>query len=170
MPSACQAVDGFGGGAYARRMRSLRIACLAFAVALALAACGGGNDVAEVNVGDGGQDIEVVGDGASVAVDQGGEVDIPESWPEGVPVPEGAPSMSTAGTSDGSEGWMLNYPQADEAAFDAYVATLRDAGAEEGLSLDQSGLRSETSRIAGHDVTVQLMEGVGMTVIVTPAP
>ena len=103
-------------------------------------------------------------------MDQGGEVAIPESWPEGVPVPDGAPSMSTAGTSDGSDGWMLSYPQADAAAFDAYVAMLRDAGAEPGVSVDQSGLRSETSRIAGHDVTVQLMEGTGMTVIVTPAP
>lgn len=152
-------------------MRPVRVIILTLLVALALplAACGGGDGDVDVQVGDGGQDVTVVGDGASIAVDQGGEVAIPDSWPSGIPVPDGAPSMSTAGTSDGSDGWMLNYPQADAAAFDAYVATLRDAGAEAGVSVDQNGLRSETSRLAGHDVTVQLMDGTGMTVIVTPA-
>ncbi len=137
-------------------------------VALALAACGGsdGGDV-DVAVGDGGQDITVAAEDATIAVDQGDGVQVPDSWPAEVPKPDGTPTMATAGDFENGTGWTVNYGQADAAAYDAYVAALAGAGGEAGLSMEQNGLRSDTFDIGGYQVTAQLMDGVGMTVIVT---
>lgn len=152
--------------------RRLAALALALIVALALVACGGSDGGSEgggggdmqVDVADGGQDMVVEGDGVTVAVDQGDGVAIPDSWPAEVPKPEGQPTAATAGEFEGTDGWMVNYGQADAAAFDAYVAALASAGAESTASLDQAGLRSEAFTVGGYGVTVQLIDGIGMTV------
>jgi ABC-type glycerol-3-phosphate transport system substrate-binding protein len=147
--------------------RRLGVLALALLIALALAACGGSNGGdADVAVGDGGQDLTVAVEDATIAVDQGDGVQLPDSWPAEVPKPDGEPTMATAGEFEGGTGWTVNYGQADAAAYDAYVAALAAAGGEAGLSMDQNGLRSDTLMIGGYQVTVQLMDGVGMTVIV----
>lgn len=166
-------VDPSARGAYRagmaglpRRTRLMLVPLLL--VALALSACGGsdGGDV-DVAVGDGGQDITVAAEDATIAVDQGDGVQLPDSWPAEVPKPDGTPTMATAGDFENGTGWTVNYGQADAAAYDAYVAALAGAGGEAGLSMDQNGLRSDTFQIGAYQVTAQLMDGVGMTVIVT---
>lgn len=166
-------VDPSARGAYragmAGLLRSTRLMLVPLVlVAFALAACGGsdGGDV-DVAVGDGGQDITVVAEEGTIAVDQGDGVRVPDSWPAEVPKPDGEPTMATAGEFENGTGWTVNYGQADAAAYDAYVAALAGAGGEAGLSMDQNGLRSDTFQIGAYEVTAQLMDGIGMTVNVT---
>jgi hypothetical protein len=143
---------------------------LALVLAFALAACGGSDDGgADVQVDGGGADMTMEADGGTIAVDAGDGVALPDSWPAEVPKPDGAPTMATSGEFEDGTGWTVNYGQADAAAFDAYVAALAEAGGESVTSLDQNGLRSETFTVGGYGVTVQLMDGVGMTVVVGPA-
>lgn len=139
-------------------------------LALVLAACGGSDsgDV-DVQVDGGGVDMTMEADGGTIAVDAGDGVALPESWPAEVPKPEGAPTMASTGDFEGGMGWTVNYGQADAAAFDAYVAALAAAGGESVASLDQNGVRSESVTIGAYGVTVQLMDGIGMTVVIGPA-
>ena len=88
--------------------RRLGVLALALLIALALAACGGSNGGdADVAVGDGGQDLTVAVEDATIAVDQGDGVERPDSWPAEVPKPDGEPTMATAGEFEGGTGGQL---------------------------------------------------------------
>jgi hypothetical protein len=148
--------------------RRLAVLALVLLVAGLVSACGGSDDGVEIEMGNGGADVTIAGDGVTIGVDQGDGVQLPDSWPASVPTPDGAPTMATSGEVDGTQGWTVNYSQADAEAFDAYVEALRAAGGESQVSMDQAGLRSETFTIGEYGVTVQLMDGIGMTIIIGP--
>ena len=133
-----------------------------------LSACGGASPAGVVDVGDGGQDIEIVADGETVKVDGGGDVKVPDDFPSDIPLPDGDPATAAKIGSGGEQAWSLAYPSSDEAIFDAYVAELAAApGAVVGMSLNQAGMRTETFTIGSHDVAVQLIPDLTMALIVT---
>lgn len=147
----------------------LGVLALALLVALALAACGGsdggGGDM-QVDVGDGGQDMTVEMDGDTIAVDQGADAKIPDSWPADIPKPEGTPTLASDAVIDGLPTWTATFEDAGQAEYDAYVAALEGAGGESMLTLDEAGLKSTMFRFGDRFVTVQLIDGSGLAVVI----
>lgn len=93
--------------------RRLSFLALVFALALATAACGGG----EVNIGttDAGGDGAAVtgptGDGITITGPTGGEVNIggaelPEAWPADFPIPDGATPAYSVSAGGGVSVWF----------------------------------------------------------------
>lgn len=155
-----------------RRLMALALALL---VALALAACGGSDGGSEagggggdmqVDVGDGGQDMTVEMDGDTIAVDQGADATIPDSWPADIPKPEGTPTLASDAVIDGLPTWTATFEDAGQAEYDAYVAALEGAGGESMLTLDEAGLKSTMFRFGDRFVTVQLIDGSGLAVVI----
>ncbi|WP_084073614.1 hypothetical protein [Demequina sp. NBRC 110052] len=106
---------------------------VAAAVALALAGCGAIDSAVDDAVGDGienaVEDAIERGTDGSVDVDLNGDgVEVPESWPAGVPVPEGT-ILSAISESDTT---ILVMAVAGSAAVEAYIAALEGAGLARG--------------------------------------
>lgn len=157
------------------RQRRLAALALALLVAFALAACGGsdsgsaggggGGDM-QVDVGDGGDDMTVEMDGGTIAVDQGADAKIPDSWPADIPKPEGTPTLASDAVIDGLPTWTATFADAGEAEYGAYVAALEGAGGESMLTLDEAGMKSTMFRFGDRFVTVQLIDGTGLAVVI----
>ncbi len=149
--------------------RSLAAALLLVA-ALALSACGGSDTSISVD----GLQIEGGAEGLTVNVDgqtlemQNENAKVPDDFPGAIPLPDGNPQTAMKASADGQPLWTLNYP-GDAAAYDAYVSKIvNETGQESTFSMDQEGLKSSTFAIDGYDVNVQLIEGMGLSIVVQP--
>jgi hypothetical protein len=149
--------------------RSLAAALL-LVVALALAACGGSDTSISVD----GLQIEGGEDGLTVNVDgqtlevQNENAKVPDDFPAAIPLPDGDPQTAMKASTDGQPIWTLTYP-GDAAAYDSYVSKIvNETGQESTFSMDQEGLKSSTYAIDGNDVSVQLIDGVGLSIVVQP--
>lgn len=111
-------------------MRSRHTAgALVAAMVLALAGCGAIDNAVDDAVGDGienaVEDAIEQGTDGSVDVDIDGDgVEVPESWPAGVPVPEGTIHSAVSE----SDAVIMVMTVAGTAAVDAYIAALEGAG------------------------------------------
>lgn len=151
--------------------RRAAVLLLALLVVVALAACGGsdggsgGDDVA-VAVDEAGGDVTIQADGDSIAVDQGDEAKVPDSWPEDIPKPEGTPTLASDAVVDGLQAWTVSFADAGQAEYDAYVAALAAAGGESLQTIDQDGLQGAMFRFGDRFVSVQLADGSGLAVVI----
>jgi hypothetical protein len=154
--------------------RRLAALALALIVALALVACGGSDGGSEgggggdmqVDVGDGGQDMTVEVGGDTIAVDQGADAKIPDSWPADIPKPEGTPTLASDAVIDGLPTWTATFADAGQAEYDAYLAALEGAGGESLQTIDQAGIKGAMFRFGDRFVNVQLIDGTGLAVVI----
>lgn len=155
--------------------RRLAALALALIVALALVACGGSDGGSEggggggdmqVDVGDGGQDMTVELGDDTIAVDQGADAKIPDSWPADIPKPEGTPTLASDAVIDGLPTWTATFADAGQVEYDAYVAALEGAGGQSLQTVDQAGIKGTMIRFGDRFVNVQLIDGTGLAVVI----
>ena len=147
---------------------------------MALTGCGIVEDAIGERVGEGvGDAIEGQLESA-IESETGGEVDLnfdgsgaelPSSFPDGVPVPEGL-ILSSVGSEDG---WNLSMQLESRDAFDATIAELEAQGYTLEEELDQPAMTLRTFTNGEYDVSLGLIsdesgeEDIALaTVIVTP--
>lgn len=112
-------------------VRRLATLVFVFCLALATAACGGGNDVS-IDTPEGQVDINQDDGGITVEGPSGGEVNIgtgdyPEGWPTDFPVPDGASPAYSIGAAGSASVWFSTDQSVDEVvAF--YTSALPAAG------------------------------------------
>lgn len=88
-----------------------------------------------------------------------GSVDIPDDFPNTVPLPEATPFNAVAVTSDGVRGWMIQYRgNFDNALYDDAVAKIIASGFSEEESSNINGVMNLTLLSnSEHTVNVSLM-------------
>ena len=147
------------------RLRRLAALVLLLAAAALAGACGGSGDV-EVSQDGGGVDVVVEEDGASVAVDQGDDVRIPDSWPASVPKPDAQATLASDAMVDGQQAWTVVFGGAGKADYDAYVSALEAAGGENLQTFEQDGLLGCMFRFDDLIVSAQFAEESGLSVVI----
>ena len=148
------------------RMRRSAGAAGALALALALGGCGGGDDT--IVTDDGTVTVDRDGDSLTIDTEDGsatitGESDgeLPEGWPDEVPVPEGGTVVAGAAvSSDGQQGWSASITYPD--------TSVEDLAAEVKSSMESAGF-SAMGEFTSAEGAVGSYEGSGLVVTATVA-
>lgn len=118
--------------------------------------------------------VEVVTSDGSQVLSSGQEGELPDDFPDDVPVPDAAITSSLASDSDGVRSWIVNLETEDtRGTYDEYVATLNDAGftVDDIVAATAGGVFSALSSADNGTWTVGIMaaDGSGLTITVTAA-
>ncbi len=146
------------------RSRSARRAAVvgaaaAFGLALALAGCGNAAENATekaIEAENPGTDVELDGDGVKVTDEEGNTsefgtgADLPEGWPEVVPVPDGDVTFSTKSGEDFTVGLTVDGSAQD--VYEAWKSDLEGAGFTAKDTADFGGNYLGTFTGNGYDV------------------
>jgi hypothetical protein len=170
-----------------RRIAGIVAALLLVPGMWALSGCGqAAEEAIEQGIEQGtGGDVEIDDDGVKVTDEEGNEfaagsqAELPSTWPEVVPTPDGTLVFAGGSAADGSSGavsqgiWQADSSVADTA--DAYATTLAGAGftVDPSMSMDDGAAKIANYNGNGYLVGVIVAEGdggKGATISVTVSP
>lgn len=164
-----------------RRRHTMTAVALVALLGAGTVACGGddsaneaGDELAEqlAEAGAGVDDVEIDSESGEVDIEtEDGSVsigsDLPDDFPEDIPLPEDYELISSmGGSSDGEQGWTISgtLPDADEDTFDGLLAAFTDAGFEvtNEMTGESSNGQSSTATLDDGTWSVLLSVQVGV--------
>jgi hypothetical protein len=154
-----------------KRIAGIAAALLLVPGLFALSGCGkAAQEAVEQGIEQGtGGDVEIDDDGVKVTDEEGNEfaagddVELPSTWPEVVPTPEGTLVFAGGSAADGASSAVWQVDGSVDDAITAYSAKLSAAGFSVGETMDLGTGQSATYTGNGYMVAVIVGEGEGGT-------